>query len=132
MLDWKSWKIAIVLTWMVFTYRAPVPSREQSLIVSILTINIVRKDRNHIFIRIGVHVMDLVSLVEEICKHFGRWCIHNSGRDDVRHVAIILVLGNTESWVRVKLANGSKMNITTVSISIKILIQWETILTLGL
>lgn len=64
---------------MVLANRTPVSPRKQSLIIPVFAIHIMRENGNHIFIRIRIHVMDLVSLIEEIREHFGGRCIHNSG-----------------------------------------------------
>ncbi len=38
---------------MIFSYRAPVPAREEVFIVSWLPVNVVREHRDHVFVSLG-------------------------------------------------------------------------------
>lgn len=63
-------------TRLVLPNRTPVPSWNQSLVIPWLPINIMTEDRDHILIRVRVHMMHLVAPVEHIRHHL---CLREIG-----------------------------------------------------
>jgi hypothetical protein len=82
-------------------------------VVTRFSVNIILEDRDHILIGILIQMMDLISPVENICKHISRRGVDNRTGDDVRHVSMVAIFRNAEFLVREKLANGTKMHIAT-------------------
>ena len=60
---------------------------------------------------LGVQMMHLVALVENISHHFWWRCIDNSGRDNVSHVSMITVFRYLKRRIGEEPANSGKMNI---------------------
>lgn len=58
------------LTRLVLPNRTPISAWEQPFVVPGLVIHIMGKDGNHIFVRVGVHMMHAVALVEHVGYHF--------------------------------------------------------------
>jgi hypothetical protein len=85
--------------------------REKPLIVSWLAFNAMREHRDHVLVRVLVEVVHLVALVEDVCHQIGRRSIDNGGRDDVGHVAEILVLGQLKLRVGVELSDRSQVDV---------------------
>ena len=46
-------------------------------VVAFLTIDIMSEDRDHVLVRVGVEVMDLVPFVDDVGHHIRRWCVDN-------------------------------------------------------
>jgi hypothetical protein len=83
------------------------------VVVSLFSICIMREEGNHVFVGLIVEVMHLVPLVQDVCHDF-RWrCVYNGGADDVWHVSVILVLGDVQLLVGVKLSYCGEMDVTT-------------------
>jgi hypothetical protein len=82
-------------------------------VVSLLAIDVVREDRHHVLVSVGVKVMDLVPLVEDVCHHLRRWGVHYCGTDDIRHVSVILIFCEAMFLVAEELADGAKMDIAS-------------------
>lgn len=80
-------------------YRAPVSAIQQTLIVSWFSIDILDKDRDHVFVGVSVEMMDFVAFVEQIGKSVWWWRVDNSGRDDVWHVSEVTVFRDTKFWI---------------------------------
>jgi hypothetical protein len=93
--------------------RTPVAPRKQAFVVAGLSIHVLREDRNNILVRVGVHVVYRVTLVERIRNDIRLWHIGNRRRDNIRHVAEVSILGDVELGVGVKLTYSSQMNIAT-------------------
>jgi len=70
------------------------------------------KYRYHVLIRLCVQVVYFVSLVKDISKCVWRWRIHDSRRNDIRHVTEVVVLCYTEFGIGIELTDCSKMYIT--------------------
>jgi hypothetical protein len=73
--------------------------REKVVIVPLLSVDVMCEDGNHVFVRVGIEVMYLVALVENVGHHVRRRRVDYSGRDDVGHIPSILVLWNFELLV---------------------------------
>lgn len=99
------------LTRTIFANGTPVATRKQSFVISALPVHIMSKNRNHILVRIGIQMVDLVPFVEKICQHFRGWCVYNRGGYNIGHIAIVLVFGYPESRVRIELPNCCQVNI---------------------
>ena len=63
-------------------------------------------------------MVNLVPAIECVGNHLSGWSVCNSGRDDVGHVSVVLVLAKIERWVGIELSNCSKMHITAVRQSV--------------
>ena len=83
------------------------------IVVSLLAINIMREQRDHMLVSKRIEVVYLVPLVENV-RHHLRWrSIDNCRADDIWHVSVIFVFRNVELPIREELANSSKMHITS-------------------
>lgn len=95
----------------VLADRAPVAVGKKTFVVSRLAFDSVGEHRDHVLIGVLVQMMYLVALVEDVGHEVRRRRVDDSGRDNVWHVAEILVFGKFEFGIRVELANSRKMNI---------------------
>jgi len=66
---------------------------------------------NHILLSLFIKVMHAVSFVEDIPQQLRGRSVDNGRRYYIRHVPVISILGNLEFAMRVKSANGPKMDI---------------------
>ena len=82
-------------------------------VVSLLAVNIMGEDRNHVLISLGVKVMNLVAFVDYVCHHFWRRRVDDGRGDHVGHISMVPVFRDTEFLVAVKLSNGCKVDITS-------------------
>ena len=103
-----------LLTRSILSDGTPVSPRQQSLIVTGLVMNVVCENGNGIFVRIRVHVMHPVALVEHVGYHIGFRCISNCRGDNIWHVSVIPVFGQIKFRIRKELSNGCQMDIATV------------------
>ena len=86
---------------------------KKPLVVSGFAVYAVPEDRNHVFIRLLVKMVHLVSLVEDI-RHQIRWWRIDDGRgNDVRNIPEVFVPRDVEFWIREKPAYRGEMDITT-------------------
>jgi hypothetical protein len=97
---------------MVLAERAPVSTREKVLVIPRLAIDVVRKHGYHVFIGVGVEMVDLVAFVENIRHHIGRRGVDYCRRYNVGHVSMIAVFGDAEFPVREELPHCSKMYVS--------------------
>ena len=58
-------------------------------------------------------MVDLISLVQHICHHVWRRCIDNGRRNDIGHVAMILVFRYTNFLWRIELSYSTQVYVTT-------------------
>jgi hypothetical protein len=71
------------------------------------------EELDHVLVRFGVEVMDLVTSVKDI-SHGIRWCRVDYGtRYYIKHISVVSIFGQAKLGVREKSANSSKMNIST-------------------
>lgn len=63
-----------------------------------------------------VKMVYLVTLVENVPHHLWRWCINDSGRNNVDHITMVLVFWHFQLRVGIKLANSSQMYITAAMV----------------
>lgn len=82
-----------------------------------------RKDRNHVFIRIGIHMMNLVALVEDIRQHLRSRCVGNRRGDNIRHISVVLVLGHVQLRIRIELSDSCQLDIAAFILSVTNLAQ---------
>ena len=87
--------------------------RQEMLIIPWLTLHAVLEDGDHALVSVGIEMVDLVSLVQHVGQQIRRRRIDNGGRDDVRHVPEVLVLGHSELGVGVELPDGREMDVST-------------------
>ena len=79
---------------------------KQMRIMANFTIDIMGKHFDHILISIVVKMVDLVSTVENIRKHFPRGSVDNCGRYDIWHVTMITIFWNGQLLAAVKATDG--------------------------
>lgn len=83
------------------------------IVVSLLSVHVVCEDRNHVLVGVGIQVVDLVALVENVGHHVWRGRVDNGRRDNVGHIPRILVLWNLQLLVGIELTNSTKVHITS-------------------
>lgn len=83
------------------------------LVVPGLAVDVLCEDGDHIFVRVGVHMVHRVALVEHVCDQIRLGHIGNGRGDHIWHISVIPVFGNVELGIRVELSNACQMDITT-------------------
>ncbi len=67
-----------------------------------------------------IKMMYLVAFVQDVRHQFWWRRVDDCRRYHIRHVSMILIFGQFQLWVRVKLADGCKMYIAPVKVSSRI------------
>lgn len=83
------------------------------LVLPLLTVDVVCKHGDHIFIGVMIEMMNLVTSVEYIGKHFWRRSVDNRRGYHVWYVSMIAIFRYLELRVRVELADGGQVNVAT-------------------
>ena len=94
--------------------RAPVAVRQEVLVVPRFAVHTGGKHGDHALLRLIVKVVHAVALVQHVCQQIRRRSVDNGRRDDVGHVAEVLVLSNTKLGVGVELPDSGQMHIATM------------------
>jgi hypothetical protein len=68
---------------------------------------------DHVFVGLLVEMMDFVALVQDVSHQVWRWRICDRRRDNIGHIAGILVFRKTKLWVGEELSNRGQVNVTT-------------------
>lgn len=84
---------------------------QQVRVISLLQVDVVSEERDHILVCLCVEMMHLVSLVEDVCQHIRGRRVDDGGADDVGHVAVVFVFGYIERLVGVELADGGEVDV---------------------